>query len=150
MMVYILAQVVVPEQDIKDGTVQLHVVEGHIAGVSYKGQSRSQALVEKILNKVKNRRAFNISSLEQNILLLNDIPGVSAKTTLIPTKSTEPGAVDLLVEYDPETHISQSVTADNAGSRYIGPYEAGYRAVITNLLPNQQTSISANTSHPHR
>ena len=63
--------------------------------------------------------------LERYLLLANDIPGVTARAVLLPSKTT-PDAADLLVTVETRP-VSGFATVDNRGSRYVGPvqYQAG-------------------------
>jgi hemolysin activation/secretion protein len=143
---YVLAQVIVPEQDIKGGKVKLNIVEGRIKNVTLNGESNSRKLVQRTIDRVKVHSVFNIKDLEEVMLLANEIPGVVATSTLMPVEGDDIGAVNLLVELDDKKKVSHLITFDNNGSRYLGPYQFGYYLRLDNLLPNQETIFSISTA----
>jgi hemolysin activation/secretion protein len=82
-----------------------------------------------------------MQALERQLLLLNDIPGVSFQSTLEPIKNQDDPAVRLILTGKKTTGVT-TVSIDNGGSRYIGPYEIS-AAWSGSLLPLQQTDLSA-------
>jgi hemolysin activation/secretion protein len=61
--------------------------------------------------------------LENRLLLLSDLPGVTVRSTLVPGAAAQTS--DLLVDVTPGKRISGSIDADNAGNRYTGEYRLG-------------------------
>lgn len=119
---YILTQVVVPPQTIDGGTARLQVVEGFIDKVSIEGpQSQGADLIRIYASRTRTGAPLNVRELERALLLVNDLPGVSARGVLAPSAST-PGAADLTVvfERDPWDGLA---AADTYGSRYLGPVQ---------------------------
>jgi hemolysin activation/secretion protein len=121
---YILTQVVVPPQTIEGGDVTLRAVEGYVDRVTVEGEDDSPAMrqIRAYANNVHNQQtALNVRDLEKFLLLINDLPGVDARSILSPSK-TQAGASDLrvIVTRDPYDAL---VGFDNYGSRYLGPLE---------------------------
>ncbi len=56
-------------------------------------------------------------------MLLNDLPGVEVKSTLVP--GATPGTSDLVVETTEGALLTGSVDVDNYGNKYIGAVRAG-------------------------
>jgi hemolysin activation/secretion protein len=88
---YALSFAVVPQQEIKDGIVTIRVIEGFVDNVSYTGASLpngllagTQGTVAAHLAKVSAQRPVTAASLERNLLLINDIPGLAARATFSP------------------------------------------------------------------
>jgi hemolysin activation/secretion protein len=88
---YALSFAVVPQQEIKDGIVTIRVIEGFVDNVSYTGASLpngllagTQGTVAAHLAKVSTQRPVTAASLERNLLLINDIPGLAARATFSP------------------------------------------------------------------
>lgn len=139
---YILTQVVVPQQTIDDGNVTLQVVEGFVSNVSVRKQDESApintALIESYAAGIKTGGPLNARDLERQLLLINDLPGVNARSILSP--SATPGGADLLIvlDYDP---IDGLISADNFGSRYLGPVQLGAAATLNSFL-GQNEAIS--------
>lgn len=120
---YILTRVVIPPQTIDDGSVRFQVVEGYINNIVIQGPEEEQAaldLIRKYASHISTGGALNIEQLERELLIINDLPGVTARSILSP--SSTPGAADILiiVERKPWDAL---IAADNYGSRYLGPVQ---------------------------
>jgi hemolysin activation/secretion protein len=120
---YILTQVVVPPQTIEGGMVRLHVVEGFVDNVSIQGDGSEteMSMVRTYASHIQTGQPLNVRDLERHLLLIDDLPGVSARSVLSPSK-TRTGAADLrvIVSRDPYDAL---IAADNFGSRYLGPIQ---------------------------
>ena len=88
---YALSFAVVPQQEIKNGIVTIRVIEGFVENVSYAGAplpsgllAGTQGTVAAHLAKVSAQRPVTATSLERNLLLINDIPGITARATFSP------------------------------------------------------------------
>jgi len=134
---YILTQVVVPPQTIDGGTVKLVVVEGYINNVEVRGEGNyvndAVSLADTYAGLVRaGSTALNVKQLERTLLMINDIPGVSARGILSPSETT-PGAADLLIVVQRDIFEGQ-VSLDNYGSRFLGPVQFGASGVLQGLL----------------
>lgn len=131
---YILTQVVVPPQTIDGGNVNLKVVEGYIDQVVVEGDGteRESAFVREYAQNIRTGGALNVRELERYLLLINDLPGVEARSVLSPSRS-KAGAADLriIVTRDP---FDALVAADNYGSRYLGPLQTSAAASLNSLF----------------
>lgn len=134
---YILTQVVVPPQTIEGGTAKLSVIEGYIEGVDVRGEGTyindAVVLARGYSALVRaDSNALNVRQLERTLLMINDIPGVTARGILSPSETT-PGAADLLVIVSRDTFEGQ-ISLDNYGSRYLGPVQFGVSVAENGLL----------------
>ncbi len=121
---YILTQVVVPPQTIGDGTVHLRVVEGTLGSIRVEGpgaQGSNADIINQYVAKLKSKGVLKNANLEQTLLLINDLPGVTARSVLSPSQSVT-GASDLTILVERQK-IDGSVQLDNFGSRYLGMWE---------------------------
>jgi len=121
---YILTQVIVPPQTIEGGKVRLRVVEGFIDNVTVQGEGEEESALELIRTyaaMISTGGALNVEDLERWLLLINNLPGVEARSVLSPSR-TQTGAANLLiiVERDP---FDALIAADNFGSRFLGPLQ---------------------------
>lgn len=142
---YILTQVVVPPQEIDGGVARLQVVEGYVDAITV---SRADPSAPINMNNIREYASrintaggpLNARALERELLLINDLPGISARSVLSPS-STKTGAADLtiILDYDP---VDGLVSVDNYGSRYLGPLQVG-SAVTLNSMLGQNEAISA-------
>lgn len=133
---YILTQVVVvPPSTTANGVPTLRVVEGNVANVTVQKADPNapidMALIEAYAAQLKNTPALNARDLERQLLLINDLPGVTARSVL--SRSATPGATDvaIIVDYDPFDGL---LSADNFGSRYLGPVQLGAAGTLNSWL----------------
>ena len=134
---YILTQVVVPPQTIESGTAKLQVVEGFINNVEVRGEGEhidDAVLLARGYSALvrADSNALNVRQLERTLLLINDIPGISARGILSPSETT-PGAADLLVLVERD-RFEGMISLDNHGSRYLGPVQFGVSGAANSLL----------------
>lgn len=132
---YVLTQVVVPPQTIEAGIARLLVVEGFIDNVVIQGGDEGNAALKVIQDyaaQINSGGALNIEQLERQLLLINDLPGVSARSVISPSQTTT-GAADLLVILDRNPYDAQ-VGVDNNGSRFLGPVQFSGAASINSAL----------------
>lgn len=122
---YILSRVIVPPQRIgKEGKVKLQVVEGYVSQVNVSGDEESALeLVRRYAAKMQLEGPLNTKQMERALLLINDLPGVQARSVLSPS-TTEVGASDLTIIIERDNYEA-ALTLDNYGSRYLGPLQFG-------------------------
>lgn len=131
---YIITQAVIPEQTIDNGVVTIRIVEGFIDQVSL-GDGADTLAYQRILSFAENLTQISpltSNDLEKWLLLVNDLPGVSARSIISPSETTVGGA-DLLIipEISP---YNFSLNVDNYGSRYLGPVQLSGAAQFNNLF----------------
>lgn len=158
---YILSQVVVPAQSVREGVIRLQAVEGYVANTRLEGLSRApRALVDAHLERVRQSRPLRADVLERALLLINDLAGVTARATLSP--SSQAGASDLTVSVA-ETPRTAALGLNNRGSKFLGPlrftadadfnstFGAGERTglrLIRTPLDSELTLLSASHERP--
>ena len=129
---YFVAQTFLPPQEIKDGVVQMAVLEGQYGQITLRNESNLQdRTVVSLLGGLNAGDAVAAAPLEQRLLLLSDLPGVSVKSTLTPGASV--GASDLIIDIAPGQRVAGSVDADNQGNRYTGANRIGGSVYINGL-----------------
>ncbi len=144
---YILTQIIVPPQTIDGGVVRLQAVEGTLDQIKVDGagaQGSEGNIINKYVEELKSKGVLNNSNLEKTLLLINDLPGVAARSVLSPSKTTA-GASDLtiLVERD---SIDGTIQLDNFGSRFLGMFEA-VGAINLNSLFGMNERLSAQLAY---
>jgi hemolysin activation/secretion protein len=131
---YILSQVIIPPQTIESGIVRLQVVEGYIDQITVEGQDKESAVdfIRQYAGHIKTGQALNVRDLERYLLLINDLPGVEARSVLSPSES-QTGASDLriIVTRDP---FDALLSADNFGTRYLGPVNLSAAASLNSFF----------------
>lgn len=123
---YLLAQAIVPMQDVTAGTVEISVLEGRIGRVRIEvdpaapiQESQVRAYAARIVPGQPLRQA----TLGRVMLLLSDLPGISAKASLEGGEAA--GSTDLIITVTPERRWDLAFDADNHGSHAISEYRAG-------------------------
>jgi hemolysin activation/secretion protein len=125
---YVLSQVLVPAQDIREGAVRLQAVEGYVASVRIHGALLApRADLEAYTEKIQRSRPLRAADLERCLLLLNDLGGVSGRATL--ARSIEPDASDLTLDVS-QRGFGVSAGVNNRGSRSLGPWRADVSADV--------------------
>lgn len=121
---YILSHAFLPEQVIKDGKVTVQVIEGFVEQVKIEGHP---GWVEKMIKRygknITDSRPLQMKTLERSVLLINDLPGVSSKAVINPSRTT-PAAADLVLVTQ-QQRVNAYISYDNYGTRYLGPQEIG-------------------------
>lgn len=125
---YTVARAYIPQQDVNDGTVEIAVIEGRYGAVTIKGAAAGA--VPRSLGGVKVGDVVADAPLERSLLLLNDLPGVSVRSTLQPGASM--GTSELVVELEPGERLAGSIEADNHGSRSTGRDRLGGSLTVNN------------------
>ncbi len=119
---YVTTRVIVPEQTVEDGHFRIVVVEGFISDVTYDGDiGPARAAVEKLVNRLRGMRPVSVTEVERQLLLANDLPGLTVRAALEPSP-TEIGGSVLVVRSDRKL-VEASLGIDNRNSPYLGSGE---------------------------
>lgn len=120
---YFLSKAILPPQEIKNGIVQVTVVEGFISNVEIQGINKRLLvqMLKKYGSRIQSIRPIRLADLERYLLLMNDIPGLEIKSVLAPDKKTPLGSDMTLVSTYKAFDITY--TRDNYQTQYLGPYE---------------------------
>ncbi len=116
---YPLATAYLPAQDIKDGAVELVVLEGRFGKVEVQNRSRVKdpAVVRHLLELPG--QIVTDALMERTLLLVYDLSGVlPAQAVLSP--GTKIGETDLRVELAGAASVAGTVELDNHGGRFTG------------------------------
>lgn len=129
---HFLAYAYLPAQDILEGSVTIAVLEGRYGQVTLRNQGiLNDGLAQSLVGGLNSGDPIASGPLENSLLLLSDLPGVRAKSTLVPGASL--GTSDLSIAVTPGPRVSGSVDADNAGNRYTGKNRIGATINLNNL-----------------
>lgn len=136
---YIVTQAIVPQQTIDNGIVTIQVVEGYISGVSVDGEEGSALSnhISRVAGQLMGVSPLTASALERWLLLVNDIPGLNARSVIGPSETVVGGAdLTIIPSIDPYTF---NVNFDNYGSRFLGPTQVSLAGQMNNLLGGGET-----------
>jgi hemolysin activation/secretion protein len=115
---YVLSRAVVPAQRI-GRTARITVIEGFVSDVRIDGYDAPR--IEAYAQHIAEGRPLRAADLERYMLLVNDLPGVTARAVLSPSPSVEGGATLTIVAK--HTPVDATLAADNRGTRFIGPVQ---------------------------
>ena len=119
-----IVKVLFPPQDISSGVVVMYLIEGKLGTVKEDPSSTSRLSSETARQFITNAQPVGqrlvISKLERGVLLLNDIPGISAASSLEPGE--KPGSANLVLKVNDTPRLTGSVDTDNFGDRSTGEY----------------------------
>jgi hemolysin activation/secretion protein len=117
---YPIARAVIPAQKVEQGIVLIEVIEGRIGTVSVVGNKRySTEMIEARLGDLPRAGVVTVEALERALLLLNDLPGLSARATLQP--GAEFGLTDLVIRVE-EKWAAGTLALDNKGAPETGRF----------------------------
>lgn len=97
--------------------------------------------------ELKSKKALNNKELEHALLLINDLPGVTARGVLSPSRSVV-GASDLTIVVERNPFDAQ-IGVDNYGSRFLGRWEVT-GGVAANSLLGLNELLSLNMAYGSR
>lgn len=136
---YILANAYVPLQEIKEGIVEINIIEGEINKVIIDGNACSNNKIKEFIEKINNIKPFNIKKFEKYILLLNDFPGLVAKSVISKSKKDIAGLFNITLTIS-EGKNELNFAADNNISKSLGPY------AVNSSYTNYKTRYSMENS----
>ena len=134
---YFLAQAYLPAQQIKDGVVEIAVLEGRLGTVELKPDPNSRLrpdFARGILDAhLTEGDPITETGLERPLLLLSDLPNVVVSSEIGPSTKAI-GAADLRVNLKESGRlISGYADYDNAGNRFTGEFRTGVNVNVNNL-----------------
>ncbi len=132
---YIISRAVIPQQQFNKGgaDVKIQVVEGFVNSVAVQGvEKANMRIVNRYAEKIKQEGALNAKNLERYLLLMNDLAGTKASAVLTPSASGT-GGTDIIIDLGHEK-LDGTVTIDNSGSKFIGPYLATAEGNLNSAL----------------
>ncbi len=128
---YLLAWAYLPAQEIRDGQVEIAVLEGRLGKVTVDNRAAlSPQTVERHLAGLHGGEAVKAGELERDLLMLNDLPGVGVKSTLRPGATV--GTTDLDIRLEEGRRLTGALDVNNYGNRYIGDLRGGLTLNVNN------------------
>ena len=131
---FFLAEVVVPEQKIKDGVVELLVLEGRLGKVKVdvaKDVGMSTAYIESFVADLKPGSIIETAAIERALFLLSDLKGINIRTVFEPGEKT--GSSNLTIKVTRTRTFEGNFDTDGNGSIYTGIYRYGGGIDFNNL-----------------
>ncbi len=129
---YIFSSVSLPPQKVENGAVHMVALEGRVTDVKLVGSYRdANGLIRALADKIKSEGPSNAKDVERYLLLIDDLPGIKARSLMQPSKT--PGGGELIITIE-EDIVEGSVGVDNRGSDYVGPYRGTLVAAGNSLF----------------
>jgi hemolysin activation/secretion protein len=120
---YFLARAYLPKQDVTSGVIQVAIIQARSDGEVVINPSEGVRIRERQLKRmvdavIKPGQTLRERDLERVLLLMNDLPGVSAKAVLAP--GTQPGTTRITLNVTEAKLFSGAFWVDNYGNRHTG------------------------------
>lgn len=142
--------VYLPPQAIDKGVAKIRITEGYVSRVAFNGVKETPAIREAVRN-LQNETPLSLPSLEEQMLRINDLPGVQAKAVVSADKESGKEGALLLTLTGAAVPINGNVAFNNYGSRYIGQWQSIASVSGNDLLGNNdRTTLSGFSALPYR
>lgn len=134
---YLTTKVYLPPQDIKNGQVEIRVLEGKMGSLKVKGNKWfSTASIEKYFHTYRGE-VIDMGEVEKDVMRLNQNPDLNVKSVLSP--GADPEAVDVALDAQENFPYHVSVGTDNQGSRLTGRFRRLVALNTSNLTGNEDS-----------
>lgn len=130
-----LVRVIIPQQDITEGTVTIRIIEAKLGGIKIDNRSTrvNDARVEKwIYGRIPKASELSLEDLDHALLTLNDLPDVSVTSTL--QQGENPGETILLLTVLDKPLYNGQVSVDNFGDSNSGKVRGSALANVNGPL----------------
>lgn len=129
---YILARAYLPPQDVREGVIEIAIMEGKIGDIEVTGNERYKSdVILRALTRVRDGKVVEESRLETAINDLNEYPGLNVRASLKP--GAERGTTDILMTAQERLPLSGMADVDNYGSRFNGFWRYGFELGYGNI-----------------
>jgi hemolysin activation/secretion protein len=136
---HLLTYAYIPAQRVADGVVEIAVLEGKLEGVQIVTaqdvrlrDELVQAHTDRLATDASNPGPVLQAEVERQMLLLNDLPGVTARAAFTPGSTT--GGAEMVVSVAEDDPLALQLDLDNHGSRSTGEFRAGIGLQLRDLF----------------
>jgi len=131
----------VPAQEVKDGLVEIAVLESRVGEIVVNGNKNySTEFIKKGFAPLVRDGAVKQSSLEKSLLVLNDYPDLKATATLEAGK--QPGTPDIVVAVEDQLPLHLVADYDNFGTKSVSKNRFGLEVTLSRFLIIEGSSLS--------
>ncbi len=131
---YVTTRMLLPQQNIASGTIQLKVIAGKVDQVQFIEGTSKRAHKFNAL-PVKSGDILNVRDIEQGLENFKRVPTVEADFKIKPSEQrTEPGYSDLELAWQQSKPYRLHLGVDDAGSDSTGKYQGTATLSLDNLL----------------
>lgn len=136
-----LSRALIPPQDMRSGALRITVVEGMIEQVSVSGANAAFGL-EPLLAPLTEERPSRLTTLERQLLLINERPGIKIADTTLDETSPGSGRFRLGVKTE-SWRFYGAAAIDNMGSSSTGPWQvSGSIALNSMVMPGDSLTVT--------
>ena len=138
---FFLARAFIPEQDVRNDTVEINIIEGILDKVEFQGNKlySDKQLAE--FFKPQLGKPVLSDTMESSLLLIDDYPGLKVSGLFQP--GAEAGKTTLIIKALSEKKFENYLTFDNAGTESTGLYRTMLR-IHGNNLTHSADSLNLN------
>jgi hemolysin activation/secretion protein len=138
---YTLARAYIPAQEIKDGIVEIAVLEGRVGEIAVRGNKHySTDFIKSGFAPVLQEGIIRQSALEKALLLLNENTDLKAKAVL--QAGEEPGTTDIVVHVEDRLPLHLALDYNNFGSTFVSRNRFGAELTLSKFLFIEGSSLS--------
>ena len=135
---YELIRVIIPEQTIKNSSINIEIIEGFIEEVKIiEGEKYKIRQLSGYINNILEDKPTRLANLERNLLLINELAGYKVSTTLETGKVK--GGIILVMRIS-RKKMQSFFEVNNWGTETVGPVQL-QSGVILNSLGNEGEQI---------
>lgn len=129
-----LSRAIVPAQEIgASGSITIRVVEGFVDQAVVDEEAEPNSLLQGHARRLESERPISNKTLERELLLADDLPGISVGSVL--SRSEESlGGTTVFLDVAEEPLFYWNFTLDNRGSDAVGPWQADVQLTFNNLI----------------
>ncbi|MCF8178221.1 MAG: BamA/TamA family outer membrane protein [Sulfuritalea sp.] len=120
---FFLADVIIPEQKIADGIVELQVLEGRLGKIVLEVDpdvTISRRLLDSYLSTLQEGGLIRTADVERALFQFHDLRGIVARSSFAPGK--KPGTADLTIKVSRGKRFDANIDFDANGSIYTGQH----------------------------
>ena len=138
---WLLAKAYLPKQDVTEGIIRINIIQGrletdqqgHSISIRHDPDTRlKDAVIHQRMRYVISGDTLQGDNLERTLLLLNDLPGIQAGTTL--EKGKQAGTSRLGVNIKEDAFIKGNFSIEDFGNRYTGPWVGNLNINLNDAL----------------
>lgn len=126
---WITTRVLIPDQDLSGGTLQLEIVPGRVGEIS-RGEGSTGYVTLSSAMPVRSGDLLDLRDVEQGLENLQRLPSVSAKVELVPGEQV--GESDLVITRKQTHPVRFGAWLDDSGSNPTGLYQGGVMLAVDN------------------
>ena len=140
---HLLSYAYVPAQRVADGVIELAVLEGKVEGiqvVTAQDVRLAEEVVQAHTEPLAGAQPLLQADVERKLLLLNDMPGVTARAAFTPGAST--GGADMVVSVAEADPLEVRAEVNNHGAISTGHYRAGLHLQFNDLFGRGDSTLA--------